>query len=457
MAYARYKIKESDIEFYVCNDTNKLYEIDGSEMQFPKYNGFDYNQEKSCRSKSNKITCLKITLGHACNYDCSYCMQKDIGNPDERPKNKSLDTFIQNLSNYLDLTDLNEVQLWGGEPFLYWNDIVPIMQYLDKEDIVFYISTNGSTLMDKHIDFFNCLKGTVRICISHDGPGQESQRGAEIFHRERIKKIIKRMDNCYPKIKYIFRSVVSKYNYDLFSINKFFSDIINNLDLNNAELGYEIARTYEENPDHHYSFSNDCVISGEHLPKFKKILSDYLEEQRNQYFQYIDKLKNNEKSYYGCKSPLIPSEIFINDSLSIYVMGYLKSLLTGNPINVTTNCGADNQNVLSIDLDSNIRTCPHTGENHVFGRLNHLKGIRILSLNLTRKDTHCKLCPNKKLCKSSCPINLPDQSFYLNCGIEKIWYHEIQKSALNILFNGHVELLTSLYKGGIESISLEEV
>ena len=122
-------------------------------------------------------------MGHACNYSCGYCMQKDIGNPNERPENFWLEPFIESVKNNLDLQNLERIELWGGEPFLYWNDMVPIMKYLDAPNRHFFISTNGSALRQKHVDFFKTLQATILMGISHDGPGQETLRGENIFSK----------------------------------------------------------------------------------------------------------------------------------------------------------------------------------------------------------------------------------------------------------------------------------
>jgi radical SAM protein with 4Fe4S-binding SPASM domain len=460
MAYAKYQVKKSGIQFYSCNQTNRLFEADGSPL-VTQWGGIGsdigYETQKGVRKKSNQPLNLRIILGHACNYDCSYCMQKDIGNPNERPQNKSLDTFINTLSTKLDLSKLHHVQLWGGEPFLYWNDMVVLMNFFDKPGMTFLVSTNGSTFMDKHIEFFNTLKGTVRLSISHDGPAQKEQRGEEIFDKDRVQRVIKKIDESYPKVEYFFHSVLTNNNYDLFKINDFFADIIKTLDLHNARISCNIARTYHEHVeiDHHYSFSDEMVISGKNLQKFQKMLNKFYKLQINQYKEYVDKMQNNEDSYYGCKMQLIPHDMFVGSNLGSSVLGYINKTVNGEPIISSSTCGADSDKVISIDLDGNIRTCPHaSGDKHSYGHVSQLKGIRILSMNLARKNDHCEKCPNLKLCKGSCPIDLPDQSFNTNCAIEKIWYHERQKAAFSLMFNGEVELLTDLYSGGISDMRL---
>ena len=449
MALSKWKIKNTGIEFSYCNKTNRLFEADGSLMMFPpEWNHhYDHQEVEQTSKKTNNPYALRITLGHACNYDCSYCFQKDIGNPSERPQNKSLDTFIQNLKDNLDLSELRRVELWGGEPFLYWNDIVPIMKFLDRPGLTFYISTNGSTLHDKHVEFFNQLESLVTIGISHDGPAQKEQRGEEIFDIERVKRVLKKIDDSYPHMRVGFNSVVTRQNYDLFKMNTFFKKVVEDLDLNHIVVGFNIARSYKEviEVDHHYSFDDEAVLSGRELIEFNSILKKYLEEQKHQYVEHNEKVNSGIESKYGCRdSNLIPSHYFTSSGGNS-VIGFLKSLIHSIPLAGHTNCGSDNAKILSLDIEGNVRTCPHTGPKYIGGKLTKLEDARAINLNFARKTGHCDTCPNLKLCKSSCPIDLPKEVFLLNCGVEKIWYHQIQKTALSILFNSDVELLSSLY------------
>ena len=55
-------------------------------------------------TKNNKPYWVRILFGQACNYSCEYCLQKDIGNPDERNKIETTDKFIEQLSK-LDLSN----------------------------------------------------------------------------------------------------------------------------------------------------------------------------------------------------------------------------------------------------------------------------------------------------------------------------------------------------------------
>ena len=215
------KFRSGNIEFYYDNYTNGMYDKDMNPLSKPVEPTDAYNdviKETRSRVKSDKPFWIRILLGHACNYSCDYCMQKDIGNPDEREKITTTEQFIQQLSK-LDMSRLEKIDLWGGETFLYWKTMVDIMLAYDREGLTWFIPTNGTPLQMKHIEFFSKLKGTVTIGVSHDGPGHERLRGEEFLHKKiEILKAAQKIDN----IKFSFNPVLSRTNYNLFDINNFF-------------------------------------------------------------------------------------------------------------------------------------------------------------------------------------------------------------------------------------------
>jgi uncharacterized protein len=434
MSYCKFRLKDTGHIFHYQNTDNGLYDDQFNLLSLPPEKAPEWYESVQplfgVTHKNNRPVALRILLGHACNYSCSYCMQKDIGNPDERPENIYARMFVKSLEK-LDLTDLERIELWGGEPFLYWKDIERIMPALDKKGRHFYISTNGSALRQKHVDFFKSLEASVMLGISHDGPGQEALRGEDILHKENIISVLKQFDDMYPKIQYSFNPVVSKQNYDLFKINDFFRSFVEKHDIKNGRISFTLGRTYDETDSKN---STDHVITGDDLPLFKDIVKRYMDA-------CIDQLKTQGR---GKRLPILQSNIFDGTT---GVLQYALKTRKQVPITYTSNCGADSADVLSIDIQGNVRLCPHTSEKYIGGHINDLKGVKIIPLALDRKKTHCAPCPVKRLCKSSCPIDFPDTTFLKNCAVEKIWYGAIQQASFKMIFNEDVELL----EVGIES------
>jgi uncharacterized protein len=426
MSYSKFKILRTGEYFYYNNQLNAVYDQDGNILSLPcdidpellkewqDVNGVDY--------KSTTPISLRITLGHGCNYDCSYCMQKDIGNPDERPQNKNLGNLINQIRDNLDLSKLERIELWGGEPFLYWKDMEQLMSEFDKEGLVWYISTNGSALQQKHVDFFKSLSSTVTMGISHDGHLQEVLRGLNPL--EKRASVIKQFDDMWPKFQYSFNPVISKTNYNLFSINKYFKKYVDKYNLKHASISWTLGRVYDETNTKN---SADHVITGEHVAKFKTILNDYLTKSAEQH------------ALYGVAhdKELLPS-IWFNGGRG--VLKYAASVHKQMPITITSNCGADASDIISFDLDGNIRLCPHTKTDYATGHLSDIANSDINKLDLDRKSSHCYHCPNLRLCKSSCPIKVDDEVFNINCRVEKALYGTIQQKAFEMLFQSPVEL-----------------
>ena len=428
MKYTKFRLVDSGKVFYYQNTENSLFNEDGESLMLPPEHPYEWYQSVQglfgVNHKNNKPTAIRILLGHACNYSCAYCMQKDIGNPDERPENIYAAMFVKNLEK-LDLSNLERIELWGGEPFLYWNDMKRIMPALDKKGRHFYISTNASALRQKHVDFFKELQGTVAIGISHDGPGHERLRGEEVLNKPQVVSVLKQFDDMYPKVQYSFNSVISNTNFDLFEINDFFRKFTQEQGIKNAKLSFTLARSYDKT-DSKNSFNH--VIHGDNVPLFRDMLARYMDAKVAQLKEHG--IRNDQR--------LLNSNIFDGEEGALkYALKTKRNI----PITVTSNCGADSADILSIDIQGNIRLCPHTSEEYIGGHINNLKGVKIVQLNLDRKYNHCLNCPVKRLCKSSCPIDLPDVTFFKNCTVEKIWFSAVQQTAFRLIFGEKVELV----------------
>jgi radical SAM protein with 4Fe4S-binding SPASM domain len=460
---------DSGQDFFYNNRSNILSNSAGNSVSMRLIDDLSYaalaKTTYNKKTKSSAPVAFRILMGHACNYSCSYCMQMDIGNPDELPKRKNLDKFFEDITNNFDLANLERIELWGGEPFLYWNDMVPLMNYFDAEGRTFAISTNGSCLSAKHAEFFASLKSDVILSISHDGPMQEQLRGEEILDRPRVIETLRKLDDL-QNVGYGFQCSVTNTNFDLFAINDFFRSHIIANKLQTNSLSFSLGRTYQEGgngfdylacniidgQDKKTSDSQLHVIHGENLEKFRIILRNYLEAHYQQMASCG--FDGDEPAVYVKpveELPLLLCDIY-ESQIAYSVIGYSRKLLNNEPILETTNCGADMADIISLDLDGSVRTCPHAGEKYVHGHINNIKGVRILTLNLTKKDTHCADCSNIKLCRSSCPLDLPTETFLTNCAVEKVWYGELQRAAFRFILNEQIASMES----GIEKIPVEE-
>lgn len=409
---------ESGDTIYYHSHTNSIFNAEFEAINMPQPQLDEWYIEEAANhgvlTKTNKPIALRILLGHACNYDCVYCMQKDIGNPFERSRNTNIDNFIKTIQDKLDTTNLHRVELWGGEPFLYWKDMVVIMEHFDNRNIEFFISTNGSAFVQKHVDFFATLAGRVLINLSHDAVRQETLRGVDVLKNPKKVDIIKKMMQL-KNVAVGVGCVVSAANYDLFEINKYFKDFADANSIDNLKITFIPAKNYDSTDSHN---SANYVIRGNDLIAFNTIMKSFIE---------------------GCMSD---SETYLRNNI-LYspegVFSYATFLKSKAPVTFTSSCGADSNDVLSVDLQNNVRLCPHTDASSISGTLDNLKDVKIKNLDLNRRITHCANCPVKRICRSSCPIKFPDAVFYSNCAFEKVWWGNIQEAAFSFLFGQSVQ------------------
>lgn len=134
---------------------------------------------------------IRIVLGQNCNYKCSYCTQNLIKNG-EQYTTKDIKKYVTYLKKYYDTyytphTKKIHFTFWGGEPFLYINEIKllvsEIREQFSKEfsDIRFGTVTNGSLLKG---DVFKYITDeNISVTISYDGPGQFVRNKQDIFDK----------------------------------------------------------------------------------------------------------------------------------------------------------------------------------------------------------------------------------------------------------------------------------
>jgi uncharacterized protein len=437
----RFKILNTGQEIYYSNYTNGIYNASLeslSDITEPDVEWHEATGHVKKKTKSRKPKWLRILLGHACNYSCSYCLQKDIGNPDERAKIWTLDYFLETVYKELDLSELERVDLWGGETLLYWKSITPIIDALDNEKIQWYFATNGTPLRQKHIEYLSKIKGMALFGISHDGPGHVSLRGKEFLWDPITIDVLKSMQTNRDKIRFSFNPVVSATNCDLFEINNFFRNYMIEVGLNPdlTSVSYTLGRAHADE-DHEGSVSMEHVIQGKGLAPFKECMDEFI--------------KCNIEQSKGLKDHgILVNNLFHNGPRS--VLGYGETLRKQILPTIATVCGADDDQVLSVDVAGNVRTCPHVDDSFISGTISKIDEVTLKKVDYTRYDKHCKVCPVYRLCKSNCPITVPDYVFLTNCAIEKVWNKAIQRGALKSIFGSEVELVES----GLDETTIKE-
>ena len=122
------------------------------------------------------------------------------------------------------LWDKGRIELWGGEPLVYYKVLKYLIPKLRNRWKKAFISivTNGSLLDKEKIDFF--LKYNVHITISHDGPGFHLRNKDDPMNDPKMVEIWKYLldKSIEAENPMGFNVVISPANYDLYKIAEFF-------------------------------------------------------------------------------------------------------------------------------------------------------------------------------------------------------------------------------------------
>jgi uncharacterized protein len=133
----------------------------------------------------NRLCTITLQVTQQCNMRCSYCAYS--GNYEHRVHNegsmnieiakKGIDFLINNSSESPTIF----IGFYGGEPLLRVDFIKEAVEYAKKQgegrDIYFHMTTNGTLLSEKTVDFL--VENNFRLLISLDGP-------EEIHDRNRV-------------------------------------------------------------------------------------------------------------------------------------------------------------------------------------------------------------------------------------------------------------------------------
>lgn len=370
-------------DFYYDNMTNVLSTDAGFVYHNPniKFNNqTDYTEFSPTNplKKSRNITLLKIQLGLSCNFECEYCSQRFVERADETSKD-DVDYFIRKLENLnFDEKAGLKIELWGGEPLVYWKTIVPLMAALKKKfkhwthPPKYSMITNGSLLTEEINQWL--IYNLDSMAISHDGPGQPV-RGPDPFTEPETKRLALEL---YRKFKgnMSFNSMINAQNQSRKAVHNWFKEFTGDERVQIGEGTFVDA--YDEG-----GMAVSLKTKAEHF-KFRQLsFSEFFETDADIGFtNIIQKLNGFMQSVTGHKSTQ-----------------YLGQ-----------KCGMDKPNTLSIDLHGNVLTCQNVsavaintnGQPHLSGNIDNMDAVQITSSQHWSSRTECPSCPVLSICQGSC-------------------------------------------------------
>jgi len=331
--------------------------------------------------KVSNPTVLKIQLGLACNYTCSYCNQSSQVESMSVTKTTDAHAFLGDLERWLKESP-SEIEFWGGEPLLYFRKLEILVPELDRRfpNAEFSMVTNGSLLTQEILDFI--AKYDICITVSHDGPGQYL-RGEDPFDDPRKAQLLKALwEERKINGRMMFSSVLTPVNSDPSALRRWF---VGKLDGASVVMSLEgIVATHD-----------DKALAGPGLwaPH-----------------QYESLRESVASSFENGDALLIPA-------LREKATGLLQSTVHRMPsASMGQKCGMDRSDHVAVDLHSNVLTCHNTGANakHGLGSALEMEKVRLnTSTHWAYRDC-CSHCPVLQLCGGSC-MYLEGEQFAQSC------------------------------------------
>ena len=341
--------------------------------------------------KSRAPRVLKIQLGLSCNYACSYCSQAVQIADATVSKLADVETFLAELDGWITGAP-QKIELWGGEPFLYWAKIRRLVPALAERFPAarFSIITNGSLLDREKLDFI--ARYDIAIGISHDGPGQH-QRGPDPLADPEKRRWIEALLAERPQAT-SFNAVLTREHHDLKALKAWFAEEVGP----DIVVGLEgVVNVYD---------AATAIGTGR-----------FDTSDLNSLTWLIFEALVEDPNAFGLGERLNEFYASIQRRRPIEALGQ--------------KCGMDREDTLAVDLRGNVMTCQNTGAKggHKIG---HVAGFDSIALDTATHfafRAECMSCPVVQLCKGSCMF-LEGEFFAQSCANEFAFNFGVMMAAI---------------------------
>lgn len=330
--------------------------------------------------KSVSLNKIKIQMGFACNYSCTYCSQN---NQRSFQKDTALQTlakvpaFLEKMKHWFDggsdgLGGGVRLEFWGGETLLYWNAVESMARELRilYPNMVLGLFTNGSILTHQMAEVAAEIK--LHFIVSHDGPTFTEDRATDPFDISDQCENLKYLFNRLSPLNLIsFNATISPKNYSLLKIRKFIADKLG-VDPKLVRLSHDLATPYDSagmNYVSHPETRTDLIngIFSEMLKQYPFDLNvGMIDETIHDFFESIK----------GSRSSSV----------------------------VGQKCGMDLPTSLAVDIDGNVLTCQNVTAKggHKIGHVDEYKNVELNTAYHWSNRAECVKCPVVQICKGSC-------------------------------------------------------
>jgi uncharacterized protein len=357
---------------------------------------------KTTKTKDRNITSLRIQMGMACNYSCQYCKQATHHKYDHHATMTDTENFIANFADICttDRAEPINIQLWGGEPLLYWSVLTRLGEFFRKEFPFARITvlSNGSIMSLEKADWF--LDNNVILAVSHDGPGQLDYRTGDCLVEGSESLVALRYYAKKSKEPLYFNAVITKGRYDLVGIKKYIESKFEG----NIRVGFEGIVLVEDETQ----FDETTMFTEQ----------DYLELRKSVLKQLLSG-ELNKVGMFRAKINALLSAVVI-DKYDV-------------PIDTQQKCSMDSPYNVSVDLKGNILACHSTPK--PIGHVSDFPGATLERIGFVHwsERPECLSCPVLSLCRGGC-LAQDATAFYHSCQNEFHFHMIFFEAVFRLLF-----------------------
>ena len=375
--------------------------------QDPRLKDFIKNniKDKNSLYKSTDNINLRITLGFNCNFNCKYCLENYTAKSTIKPililKEPSLKNKVDNLINKLknNLTNVNSITFWGGEPLVYLKTMKLLVPELKKlyPNVKLGTISNGSLVTKEVAQYL--LDNEIGLTVSHDGPTFSNYRDDKNPLED--PKVLEGLKYYKEQAKekglfFGFNIVVTPDNSDLSKLHPYFAQY----------------------------FGDDVNINFEGIVK----LSDFSKDVVKKFNSNTKKVLLNNLIAFGSTIDGHHPYYSIRNYVSQLISRLVNKQLYKN------SCFINNKDALAVDMQGNLLICH--GSDQSYGTLDTIKTSKFPneSLHFWKDRKKCKECPMLVSCLGDC-IMASEEDNELSCENHLIWHSGLFLAAWKLLFD----------------------
>lgn len=314
-----------------------------------------------------------MMLGSGCNFNCEYCLQKPLLREPRKKINPDIYDFIKNTAE--NQKNPLTLQFYGGEPFLYFDEIQEIVENLrNAPNLILSAISNGSLITENIVKY--CNENKIRVTVSWDGPNTVKTRHKDVLADEILR------NNFFNFDQLAFSSIITGFTYPIETINALIPFMEKYKKIHN----YDCPVNFDIIFDTGIRNRDILKIDNERLYHEEKIMCEELRKRT---------LGIENNTYYSYSAGIIFANL-------VRLVKQKTTLDMSLP-----HCG-NGTDVYNLDLMGNLYKCHNTSEkvgtiydnyrSYIYSVVNHCPTRDLMKL------CNCCECPVQVICQTGCPL-----------------------------------------------------